>query len=155
MQPGVYIARAGVYLLTIAPATGSDGRVPTSGLGNIAATCNTRYTVEGVQFRLISISNALATELTDPGHLRNRLAYKCYGQGDTNVSGFVANPFGAVVTETIFSRPGVGRLAVDAILSRDFPLVQGTVLVAAAVYVLVNLAVDVSYAVIDPRIRYR
>jgi peptide/nickel transport system permease protein len=62
---------------------------------------------------------------------------------------------GAVVTETIFSRPGVGRLAVEAILGRDFPLVQGTVLFAAATYVLVNLAVDVSYAVIDPRIRYR
>ena len=62
---------------------------------------------------------------------------------------------GAVVTETIFSRPGVGRLAVDAILNRDFPLVQGTVLFAAATYVLVNLAVDVSYAIIDPRIRYR
>jgi ABC-type dipeptide/oligopeptide/nickel transport system permease component len=62
---------------------------------------------------------------------------------------------GAVVTETIFSRPGIGRLAVDAILSRDFPLVQGTVLFAASVYVLVNLAVDISYAVIDPRIRYR
>jgi peptide/nickel transport system permease protein len=62
---------------------------------------------------------------------------------------------GAVVTETIFSRPGVGRLAVEAILNRDFPLVQGTVLFAAATYVLVNLVVDVSYAVIDPRIRYR
>jgi peptide/nickel transport system permease protein len=62
---------------------------------------------------------------------------------------------GAVVTETIFSRPGVGRLAVDAILDRDFPLVQGTVLFAAATYVMVNLAVDVSYAIIDPRIRYR
>jgi peptide/nickel transport system permease protein len=62
---------------------------------------------------------------------------------------------GAVVTETIFSRPGVGRLAVDAILNRDFPVVQGTVLFAASVYVLINLVVDVSYAVIDPRIRYR
>jgi ABC-type dipeptide/oligopeptide/nickel transport system permease component len=62
---------------------------------------------------------------------------------------------GAVVTETIFSRPGIGRLAVDAILNRDFPVVQGTVLFAASVYVLVNLAVDISYAVIDPRIRYR
>jgi ABC-type dipeptide/oligopeptide/nickel transport system permease component len=62
---------------------------------------------------------------------------------------------GAVVTETIFSRPGIGRLAVDGILNRDFPLVQGTVLFAASVYVLVNLAVDISYAVIDPRIRYR
>jgi len=62
---------------------------------------------------------------------------------------------GAVVTETIFSRPGLGRLAVDAILNRDFPLVQGTVLFAACVYVMVNLVVDISYAVIDPRIRYR
>jgi ABC-type dipeptide/oligopeptide/nickel transport system permease component len=62
---------------------------------------------------------------------------------------------GAVVTETIFSRPGLGRLAVDAILNRDFPLVQGTVLFAATTYVLVNLLVDVSYATLDPRIRYR
>jgi ABC-type dipeptide/oligopeptide/nickel transport system permease component len=61
---------------------------------------------------------------------------------------------GAVVTETIFSRPGLGRLAVDAILSRDFPLVQGAVLFAAVTYVLVNLFVDVSYAAVDPRIRY-
>jgi ABC-type dipeptide/oligopeptide/nickel transport system permease component len=62
---------------------------------------------------------------------------------------------GAVVTETIFSRPGIGRLAVDAIGSRDFPLIQGTVLFAAVTYVLVNLVVDVLYAVIDPRIRYK
>jgi peptide/nickel transport system permease protein len=62
---------------------------------------------------------------------------------------------GAVVTETIFSRPGLGRLAVEGILGRDFPLVQGTVLFAASTYVLINLAVDISYAVIDPRIRYR
>ncbi|MBV9173419.1 MAG: ABC transporter permease [Chloroflexi bacterium] len=62
---------------------------------------------------------------------------------------------GAVVTETIFSRPGIGRLAVDAILNRDFPLVQGTVMFAATTYVLVNLLVDVSYAALDPRIRYR
>ncbi len=62
---------------------------------------------------------------------------------------------GAVVTETIFSRPGIGRLAVEGILARDFPLVQGIVMFAATTYVLINLAVDVSYAVIDPRIRYR
>jgi ABC-type dipeptide/oligopeptide/nickel transport system permease component len=62
---------------------------------------------------------------------------------------------GAVVTETIFSRPGIGRLAVEGILGRDFPLVQGTVLFAATIYVVINLLVDVSYAVLDPRIRYR
>jgi peptide/nickel transport system permease protein len=62
---------------------------------------------------------------------------------------------GAVVTETIFSRPGIGRLAVEAIGNRDFPLIQGTVLFAAVAYVLVNLVVDVLYAVLDPRIRYK
>jgi ABC-type dipeptide/oligopeptide/nickel transport system permease component len=62
---------------------------------------------------------------------------------------------GAVVTETIFSRPGLGRLAVEAIQNRDFPLVQGTILFAATTYVLVNLVVDLSYAALDPRIRYR
>jgi len=61
---------------------------------------------------------------------------------------------GAVVTETVFAWPGVGRLAVYAIQSRDFPVVQGTVLVIAVLFVLVNLAVDVVYALIDPRIHY-
>lgn len=61
---------------------------------------------------------------------------------------------GAVVVETVFSRQGIGRLLVTAILGRDFPLVQGVVLFVASVYVLVNLLVDVSYAFIDPRIRY-
>jgi peptide/nickel transport system permease protein len=61
---------------------------------------------------------------------------------------------GAVVTETVFSRPGLGGVAVRAINARDFPLIQGTVLVAAVIYVLVNLIVDLSYAIFDPRIRY-
>ena len=62
---------------------------------------------------------------------------------------------GAVVVETVFSRQGIGRLLVDAILSKDFPTVQGTVLLVAAIYVLINLVVDLSYAVVDPRIRYQ
>lgn len=61
---------------------------------------------------------------------------------------------GAVVIETIFSRQGIGRLAVNAILARDYPLVQGTVLFAATIYVVINLLVDVSYAWFDPRIKY-
>jgi peptide/nickel transport system permease protein len=60
---------------------------------------------------------------------------------------------GTVVTETIFSRQGLGRLAVESILAKDFPVVQGTVLLGAVVYILVNLLVDLSYALIDPRIR--
>jgi ABC-type dipeptide/oligopeptide/nickel transport system permease component len=62
---------------------------------------------------------------------------------------------GAVVVETVFSRQGVGRLLLGAILGKDFPVVQGTVLFIATAYVLLNLAVDVAYAVVDPRIRYQ
>lgn len=61
---------------------------------------------------------------------------------------------GAILTETIFAWPGVGRLVVDAIFARDYPLVQGAVLFIAIVFVLVNLVVDLSYAYLDPRIRY-
>jgi len=61
---------------------------------------------------------------------------------------------GAVVTEIVFNIPGLGRLIISAILRRDYPVVQGVVLVTAASYVLINLAVDVVYAFIDPRIRY-
>lgn len=61
---------------------------------------------------------------------------------------------GTVVTETIFARQGIGRLVVDAILWKDFPVVQGVVLLAALVYTLVNLTVDVAYAYLDPRIHY-
>jgi peptide/nickel transport system permease protein len=59
------------------------------------------------------------------------------------------------VVETVFSRQGMGRLAVTAVLDKDYPLIQGVVLVSALGYVLVNLLVDVSYSVIDPRIRHR
>jgi len=61
---------------------------------------------------------------------------------------------GAVITETVFTRPGIGKLLVDAILWRDYPVVQGVLLVTASCYVLANLVVDVSYAFLDPRIRY-
>ena len=62
---------------------------------------------------------------------------------------------GAVVTETIFAWPGIGRLAVDAIRTKDFPLVQGVILTFAVVYVLINLIVDLIYAYLDPRLRVR
>ncbi len=61
---------------------------------------------------------------------------------------------GAIVTETVFALPGIGRLTVDAILRRDYPIIQGVTLLFSAIYVLVNLAVDLSYAFFDPRIRY-
>jgi peptide/nickel transport system permease protein len=61
---------------------------------------------------------------------------------------------GAVIVETVFSRPGLGRLIVGGILNKDFPLVQGVVLFVATIYVLINLLVDVAYAYADPRIRF-
>jgi peptide/nickel transport system permease protein len=61
---------------------------------------------------------------------------------------------GAIVTETVFARDGIGRLVVDGILQRDFPVVQGVVLLIAVIYTLVNLVTDVMYAWLDPRIRY-
>jgi peptide/nickel transport system permease protein len=68
--------------------------------------------------------------------------------------GFALLISGVVVTETVFNIPGIGRLTVDAILRRDYPVIQGVVLVFSAVYVLVNLVVDLSYGLLDPRIRY-
>jgi ABC-type dipeptide/oligopeptide/nickel transport system permease component len=61
---------------------------------------------------------------------------------------------GAVLTETVFAWPGIGRLIVESILARDYPVVQGAVLLTALTFVFVNLAVDLVYSVLDPRIRY-
>jgi peptide/nickel transport system permease protein len=61
---------------------------------------------------------------------------------------------GAIVTETVFALPGIGRLTVDAILRRDYPIIQGIILIFSGAYVLVNLLVDLSYTLLDPRIRY-
>ena len=62
---------------------------------------------------------------------------------------------GTIIVETVFSRRGMGRLAVTAVLDKDYPLIQGVVLVSALGYVLTNLLVDLSYSVLDPRIRHR
>lgn len=61
---------------------------------------------------------------------------------------------GTVVVETVFARPGIGRLIVDAILAKDFPVVQGIILLSATAYVVVNLLVDIAYGFLDPRIRF-
>jgi peptide/nickel transport system permease protein len=61
---------------------------------------------------------------------------------------------GVVVTETVFAIPGIGRLTVDAVLRHDYPVIQGVLLVASGIYVLINLLVDLSYRLFDPRIRY-
>ncbi len=61
---------------------------------------------------------------------------------------------GVVVTESVFNIPGLGRLTIDAVLRRDYPIIQGVILIFSGAYVIVNLAIDLSYTVLDPRIRY-
>ena len=61
---------------------------------------------------------------------------------------------GAIVTETVFAWPGLGRLIINAISQRDFPIIQGGVLMMAVIFTVINLLVDISYAVVNPKIRY-
>ena len=61
---------------------------------------------------------------------------------------------GVVVTETVFNLPGLGRLVVEAVLARDYPVIQGLILLFSFIYIFINLTVDVLYSVFDPRIRY-
>jgi peptide/nickel transport system permease protein len=61
---------------------------------------------------------------------------------------------GVVITETVFNIPGIGRLVVDAIQKRDYPIIQGVILIFSGVYVMINLLIDLTYTLIDPRIRY-
>jgi len=61
---------------------------------------------------------------------------------------------GVVVTESVFNIPGLGRLTIDAVLRRDYPVIQGVILVFSGVYVFVNLIIDLTYTFLDPRIRY-
>jgi len=67
---------------------------------------------------------------------------------------FAALMGGAVVTETVFSLPGVGQLVVSSVLRRDYPVIQGVILMVATVYVMINLAVDLLYFLVDPRVKY-
>jgi peptide/nickel transport system permease protein len=61
---------------------------------------------------------------------------------------------GVVVTESVYNIPGVGRLVLDAVLKRDYPIIQGLILLFSFVYIMVNLIVDLLYTILDPRIRY-
>ncbi|GGF70668.1 ABC transporter permease [Azorhizobium oxalatiphilum] len=69
-------------------------------------------------------------------------------------TGFALLISGVVVTESVFNIPGLGRLIVDAVLARDYPVIQGLILLTSGIYVLINLLVDLSYSLLDPRIRY-
>ncbi|MDR7464774.1 MAG: ABC transporter permease [Armatimonadota bacterium] len=143
------------------PATGRDGPahlvLPAITLGTALTAVVARITrasmLEVLRQDYIRTARAkgLSERLVVWAHaLRNALIPTVTVVG-LNFGGLLS---GAVLTETVFARPGIGRLIVDAIEMRDYPVVQGGVLLVALTYSLVNLIVDVAYAFIDPRIRY-
>jgi ABC-type dipeptide/oligopeptide/nickel transport system permease component len=149
------------FTLNWFPATGSEGLsrlvlpAVTLGLGSAAVIARLVRSsmIDVLQQDYIAVSRAkgLAESQVMLGHaLRNALipAVTLAGLQFGTLLG------GAVIVETVFSRQGIGRLAVNAIISKDYTIVQGVVLFVAAAYVLVNLAIDLLYVVLDPRIRY-
>lgn len=101
------------------------------------------------------VRTARAKGLT-PGHVNLRHAFRNALLPVVTVVGLQFGSLlgGAVLTETVFAYPGIGRMLVDAIRARDLPLIQGTVLFVSLVFVLLNLLVDISYAALNPKIRY-
>ena len=98
LQTGTYTARPGVYVLTVAPAETREGLATTAGLERGIASCNTDTIVSALQFRLVKLNPPLTdAELDDEDHLRNLIAYKCFGV--TEVQSFVTNPFGSELAQ--------------------------------------------------------
>ena len=96
-------------------------------------------------------AKGLSEGAVNMGHIfRNSLISVVSALGFT----FVALVAGTVVTETVFSLPGIGRLVVESVLRRDYPTIQGIILIIAFLYMMINLLVDLSFAWLDPRIRY-
>src|SRR5213593_1405534 len=147
--------------LGLLPVSGQDGFLhlvlPAVTLGGSTAAVMTRM-VRGAMLEEIRqdyVRTARAKGLNEPavvfGHaLRNGLLPVITLLG-LNAGSLLA---GAIITETIFSWPGLGRLTIQAIFARDYPLAQGCILAIALTYILVNLTTDVLYSVVDPRIRY-
>ena len=97
-QGGALVVGTGVYLLVLSPASGSDGKAPASGLDCCEAICNTRYVVEGVQFRLVQVPLAL-NEFQLGNRLRNHTAYRFFGNEDPGYRRAFADPFGSGTRE--------------------------------------------------------
>jgi len=149
------------FRIHIFPATGSEGLKNLILPGFVVGFSSAAYIARLVRSSMLETmrqdyvvtarAKGLSERVVITGHaLRNALIPTITFMG-LQFAGLLG---GAIVTEQVFSRPGLGRVAITAINNRDFPVIQGVVLVAAATYVVVNLLVDLSYAVFDPRIRY-
>lgn len=131
--------------------------LPSVGLGLLYAALIARITRASL-LRVLTqdyIRTAYAKGLS-PSVVVNRHALKNAAVPIVTIigAGFALLIGGVVVTESVFNIPGLGRLVVDAVLQRDYPVIQGLILIFSAVYVVINLLVDLSYALFDPRIRY-
>ncbi len=148
-------------LLGWLPVSGRGGithlALPAITLGAALAAILTRMVRTAVVEQLSSdyVRTARAKGLSEPAVLFNH-AFRNALTPIFTILGlqFGALLAGAIVTETIFSWPGIGRLAVQAIESRDYPLLQGCILLIAVTYVVVNLATDLVHALVDPRVRF-
>jgi hypothetical protein len=95
-QPETYTTGAGVYLLSVGPASAQQGRAPVSGLGNGSAACNTAFALDGVRFRLLRLSLPVDSVASAP-LLRSRVAHLMFGSGDPVLGAFAGDPWGAIV----------------------------------------------------------
>jgi len=165
-MPAFFIGLLLIYLFSVEvdwfPITGQGGLrhlvLPTVTLGWYAGGTLTRLTRSGMlevlrqEYVTTARAKGLARSAVLVRHaLRNALipVITLAGIQFGNLLG------GAVIVETVFARDGVGRLLVNGILQKDFPIVQGSVLIVALAYTLVNFLADVSYSVIDPRVRFQ
>ena len=103
--------------------------------------------------RLDYVTHARAKGLSEAAVLRRHVFKNAFGPTWTLIGLVLGNLLGGIaVVETVFTIPGLGRLLVDAIFARDYPVIQGCLLLVATVYVLVNLVMDLCYPLIDPRV---
>jgi ABC-type dipeptide/oligopeptide/nickel transport system permease component len=165
-MPSFWLGFILIYIFSlrwhILPSTGSDGIktliLPAVTLGLVASGTvarlirSTMLEVLGNEYIMTARAKGLHNRTVILRHaLRNALIPVVTIVGLQ----FGALLSGAVIVETVFARRGLGRLAVESVLRRDYPMVQGTILVAAVGYVVINLLVDLSYSWLDPRIKYR
>ncbi len=151
------------YVLEWFPASGRGGSweyyvLPAVTLGTSAVASITRMTRSTL---IESLNQDYVRTARAKGVVENRVTYRhALRNAMIPIVTVIGLQFGgllagAVITETIFAWPGIGRLAVDSIRAKDFPVVQGVILVFALAYAIVNLLVDILYAYLDPRLRVR
>jgi len=164
-MPVFWLALMLIFVFSIGlgwfPATGAGGWnalvLPSIALGFISSATLARFVRSSVLdvLRQPYVTTARSKGLGEPLVVRRHI-FRNVLIPVVTIAGLQLGTLlsGAVITETVFARPGVGKLLVDAILNKDFPVVQGAVMFIALVYVLINLVVDISYAYFDPRIRF-